>query len=230
MANSNDTFGQSNGLITDLSINHIVKYPKSYSSQDTGKRYPLILALHGHGSNEKDLIGLSPHLQENLFWVSGRGLHTLNEGSYDWYQLPPNPSKIAATLKALNTFIEELIVTYPIDPNKIYILGFSQGSMISLSYVMAFPDRIAGVIAQSGAIPSDIGLKINAAGLKDKPIIITHGLEDAAMPISRGRETRDILVGFGADVAYKEFQMGHTINEESLAAVKAWLNRELNSD
>ncbi len=227
MTKSNNLLGQTNKLITNLSISHLVKYPDSYSSEDTTKRYPMIIAFHGHGSNEKDLIGLAPHLPSDILWVSGRGLQTLREGSYDWYQLPPTPAKIAATLQTINLFIEELITTYPIDPSQIYILGFSQGSMISLSYVMAYPERIAGVIAQSGAIPASIGLPIAQAGLKDKPVIITHGIEDAAMPISRGRQTRDILLELGAEVDYNEFHMGHSINNESLAAVKEWLKIKL---
>jgi phospholipase/carboxylesterase len=227
MEGNNIHSAQPNKLITDLSIAHIVKYPATFIDQKPTEKYPLILALHGHGSNEQDLISLSSHLPNNIFWVSGRGPHTIGENSYDWYELPPSPEKIAQILKKLNVFIAELIKTYPIDPDKVFIMGFSQGSMISLSYAMAFPNSISGVISQSGALPSSIGLPINKEGLKGKPMIITHGIEDSAMPIERARQARDILKGLEVDITYNEFHMGHTINNESITSVKEWLKIEL---
>lgn len=221
---------QMDTLNTSLTISHIVKYPKNFNSDDTLKLHPLILTLHGHGSNENDLIGLAPHLQEELFWVSGRGQHTLRLNSYDWYQLPPTPEKIAATLDSLNRFIEELIEEYPVDTNHIYLMGFSQGSMIALSYAMAYPERLAGVIAQSGAIPASMGLEINSSGLKGKPIIITHGIEDPAMPVDRAREARDTLVKLETELEYNEFHMGHTISPESLQSVNKWLAKQLKKE
>jgi len=229
MSSSESALGQTNQLRTDLSIAHLVKYPASFEKGNTDKKYPLILALHGHGSNETDLIGLSSHLQENLFWVSGRGPHTFGKNAYDWYEVTqmetPDPDRISAALRSIDGFIDELIAKYPIDPDKIFLLGFSQGSMISMSYAMAYPNRIAGVIAQSGYIPPSIGMEIDTSGIIDKPILITHGLEDPNMPISWGRKTRDTLVDLGADVEYKEFHMGHSISNESLQTVKEWLDK-----
>jgi len=231
MSFTNISSSQTDMLITDLSIDHLVKTPSSYNSDDTEKQYALILALHGHGSNETDLIDLSTHLQDNLFWVSGRGPYTIGKNSFDWYEVTqmgsPDPEKIASALKTLSTFIEELIVTYPIDPNKIFLLGFSQGSMISMSYIMAYPNRIAGVIAQSGYIPPNIGVKIDYSGINKKPIIITHGIEDPNMPVTWGRKNRDMLISLGAKVEYKEFHMGHSISNESLQAIKNWLEKLL---
>lgn len=91
-------FSQTNTLVTKLVIEHIVKYPISYKANDTLKSYPLILTLHGHGSNEKNLIGLSTHFNEEIIWISGRGPHKLRSNHFDWYQLPPTPSKIATTI------------------------------------------------------------------------------------------------------------------------------------
>lgn len=227
MGKNTELSAQSDILKTDLSIIHIVKYPSTYEADKPNKKYSLILTLHGHGSNENDLIGLSTELQNDLFWVSGRGPQTFGNNAYDWYQLPPSPEKIAAVLKRINIFIEELKTTYPIDTSNVFLMGFSQGSMIALSYAMAFPESISGVIAQSGAIPSNIGLEINNEGLQGKPIIITHGIEDRMMPIERGRQTRDFLKELKVDITFKEFHMGHTINSQSISAVKQWLDLKL---
>ncbi len=172
-------------------------------------------------------MGLASYFSEDMFWVSGRGPQTYGNNAFDWYELPPNPTKIAAILKQVNIFIGELKLKYPIDTNNVYLMGFSQGSMISLSYVIAFPNSISGAVSQSGALPSDIGLEIDKKGLENKAIMITHGSEDMMMPIERGRQSGEFLKKYKADVTFKEFKMGHTINNESITEVKKWLHLEL---
>ena len=212
-----------------LSILHLTRFPVSQQSADTQTRYPAILALHGHGSNEADLIELAPLFQENLLWISGRGPYELGPGSYDWYRMEqmgrPNPVHLAAALEALDTFITELLAAYPIEPQKFFLLGFSQGSMIAMSYALTRPGRASGIIAQSGYIPGESGLKVDLEGIKGKPFIITHGLEDPVFPIETGRRTRDTLLGLKAEVEYHEFHMGHSTSPQSLTAIRNWLTR-----
>ena len=226
-----NVFSQVKVLQTNLSIKHLVQYPSSYDQNDSTKQYPLIIALHGHGSNEHDLISLASHLQKDLLWVSGRGPSTYDENAYDWYKFNqpgiPEPIEIAKAIKTLNTFIAELIVTYPVNPEKIFLLGFSQGSMISMAYLMAHPEKITGVIALSGYIPPNIGMEINEIEIRNKPIIITHGVEDCIIPIKYGQLNRDTFLKLGLDVVYKEFHMGHSISDESIKAVKNWLDLNL---
>lgn len=52
-----------------LSSQHVVHFPASFQNQEPASRYPTILALHGRGSNEQDLIELAPHLPEGLLWI-----------------------------------------------------------------------------------------------------------------------------------------------------------------
>ena len=213
---------------TQLSILHLARFPVAFQAGDMQTRYPAVLALHGHGSNERDLIELAPLFQDNLLWISGRGPYELAPGSYDWYRFKqlgrPDPVFLEAALQGLDQFIGELLDAYPIDPQKFFLLGFSQGSMISMSYTLTRPARVSGVIAQSGYIPGESGLQVDAQGIKGKPFIITHGLEDPVFPVDTGRRTRDTLLGLGASVAYHEFHMGHATSRESLAAVRTWLD------
>jgi phospholipase/carboxylesterase len=212
---------------TQLSIFHLTRFPLTYQVGEPQSRYPAILALHGHGSNERDLIELAPLFQENLLWISGRGPHELSPGSYDWYHVEqigrPNPAYLAAALETLDAFITEVLDNYPIDPQKFFLMGFSQGSMIAMSYALTRPGRVSGIIAQSGYIPGEAGLKVDLAGIKDKPFIITHGLEDPMISIDTGHRTRDTLLSLKARVAYHEFHMGHSISSESIAVIRTWL-------
>lgn len=214
-----------------LSIYHIVKFPESFNSQPDLTKYPSILALHGHGGNEHNLIDLAAFLPENLLWISGRGPVESSLGSYDWYPVSqfgrPDPDLLEQSLSKIEIFIQELITAYPIDPQKVFLMGFSQGTMISLSYLLTHPQSIAGVIAQSGYVPIESGLHIDQDGVKGKPVLMIHGLEDSRMPLEWSQASRDFLLRHGVALDYQNFHMDHTITTDSLAAVKTWLEKQL---
>ncbi|HMN13212.1 MAG TPA: alpha/beta fold hydrolase [Bellilinea sp.] len=216
---------------SDLSIYHLTHFPAGYDPANKSVLYPTILALHGHGSNERDLIGLSESLQENLLWVSGRGPVDFAPGAYDWYPITqfgkPDPELLNQGLKRIDKFITELMNTYPIDPKRFFLMGFSQGSMISMSYLLTHPQRVAGVIAQSGYIPLENRFLINDVEVTGKPVIMTHGFEDSRMPLDWSLQTRDLLLHYGVDLEYHNFHMDHTITTESLQMIRGWLDRRI---
>ena len=139
----------------------------------------------------------------------------------------PNPDYLKTALEKIDTFITELLSAYPIDPQKIFMLGFSQGSMISMSFLLTRPKRIKGVIAQSGYVPMEAELGVDEDGVKGMPVIMTHGLEDSSMPLEWSHRSRDFLLRYGVDVEYHNFHMDHTITEESLGAIRNWLEKHL---
>lgn len=214
----------------NLSLPHLVQYPASYGENSPSK-YPTILALHGRGSNEEDLIGLAPYLPNHLLWISPRGTFPLGPGSYEWFQITqigkPDPTRLTNALTTVDRFIDEIIASYPVDRDKLYLLGFSQGSIVSLSYTLTRPQRVAGVIAQSGYIPQESGLQIAEAGVNGKPFLLTHGIQDAMLPVDWARRSRDILQNLHADVEYHEFNMGHQVTAESLDVMATWLEKQL---
>lgn len=213
-----------------LSLVHLVQYPSSYSESSASK-YPTILALHGRGSNERDLIGLASYLPNEFLWVSPRGTFELGPDGYEWFQITqigkPNPIRLANALKTIDRFIDEIMEAYPADEDKFYLLGFSQGTIISLSYTLTKPQRVAGVVAQSGYIPQESGLQFDEAGMKNKPFLLTHGIQDPMLPVDWARRSRDTLQALGADVDYYEFNMGHNVTEESLHVISRWLEEQL---
>lgn len=213
-----------------LSLIHLIRYPRS-QTKDFISNYPTILALHGRGSNEEDLIGLAPYLPNDFLWISPRGTFSLGPGAYEWFQISqigkPDPNRLANALNTIDRFIEEILVSYPVDLNNLYLLGFSQGSVVSLSYILTKPQRIAGVIAQSGYVPLESGLQIDEASIKNKPFILTHGIHDSMLPVDWARRSRATLQALGANLEYHEFAMGHNITEESLKVISAWLEKQL---
>jgi phospholipase/carboxylesterase len=187
--------------------------------------------VHGRGSNEEDLIELAPHLPQGLLWVSPRAPLLLGPGSYEWYRVRvigmPDPEQVLAALETIDHFVEEILSTYPVDPQRLFLLGFSQGSLLSMCYALTHPARAAGVVAQSGYIPKNVNLDIDETGVKDKPFLLVHGEQDTMIPVEWGRRSRDRLQELGVDLEYHEFQMGHSVSMESLQVISGWLEMQL---
>ena len=214
----------------NLSLHHLTQFPASHSPT-SDSAYPTILALHGRGSNEHDLIGLASYLPKEFLWISPRGTFSLGQDSYEWFQITqigkPDPIRLANALQTIDTFIDEIIASYPVDKNKLYLLGFSQGSIVSMSYTLTKPQRVTGVIAQSGYIPHESGLQIDEAHIKGKPFILTHGIQDSVLPIDWARRSRDTLQKLEVNLEYHEFNMAHQVTEESLTVINTWLEKQL---
>ena len=102
-----------------------------------------------------------------------------------------------------------------------------RSSIVSLSYTLTEPQRVAGVIVQSGYVPQEAGLKIDEAGLKNKPFIVTHGVQDPLLPIDWARRSRDTLQKLEVNLEYHEFNMAHNVTAESLDVISAWLEKQL---
>lgn len=213
-----------------LSLVHLVEFPASAQTAEAPAQYPAILALHGRGSNEHDLIGLASHLSSGLLWISPRAPLGLGPGSYEWYRVRvigmPDPDQVFAALETIDHFIDEVLAAYPVDPGKLFLLGFSQGSLLSMCYTLTHPSRVAGVIAQSGYIPQGVELEIDETGLKRKPFLLTHGEHDTLIPVGWARISRDRLQNLGVDLEYHEFPMGHNVSMESLAVIQRWLQKQ----
>jgi phospholipase/carboxylesterase len=182
-----------------LSLLHRTRFPAAGDGP-----HPTVIALHGRGSDESDLIGLAPYLNEQLLWVSPRAPLTL-DGGYEWYRLQavgvPDPATFEAARVALSRFLDEVRATYPVDPRRVYLFGFSQGGMMAYTQALTRPAGLAGVIAHSSYIPLaaiEAAATIDAAGLRGKPFAVLHGLHDPLIPVAWARDT---LTRFGADVA-----------------------------
>ncbi len=196
---------------------------------------PLLLLLHGYGANEDDLFSLAPYLDERFMIVSARAPITLQPASYAWFNLGftpqgivVKPEEVEGSRKILHKFIGEIVETYQCDPNAVYLMGFSQGAMMSLSVALIYPGLAAGVVAMSGRLMPQISSKIpDKDALIGLPIFVAHGENDAVIPISQGRDTRAKLSELPVDLTYREYEMGHEISYESLEDIAGWLKDRL---
>lgn len=217
----------------NLVLKHLVRQPV-----DVGRTPPpLLLLLHGIGSNEEDLFAFAPYVDERFLVVSARAPVALDYGGYGWFRIDFTPRGMVAdleqakrSLEILPGFIDGLIRAYSADARRVYLAGFSQGAMMSLALLLTRPEKVAGVVAMSGRLPRQaMGREPNLDSLRDKPVLITHGLYDPVLPVENGREARDYLEGLPVKLTYREYPMGHEVSAESLRDMTAWLTRALDA-
>lgn len=214
-----------------LSLKHLVREPDGERREPP----PLLLLLHGVGSNEEDLFALSPYLDRRFLIVSARAPVTLDYGGYGWFRIDFTPRGMTAdveqakrSLGMLPGFIDQLVDTYRADAGRVYLAGFSQGAMMSLALLVTHPEKVAGVVAMSGRLPEQVlEREPNRDALTGKPVLITHGLYDPVLPVEQGRAAREYLETLPVDLTYREYPMGHEVSAESLRAVTGWLTAAL---
>ena len=215
-----------------LSLTHLVRAPRQASKTSLP---PLLLLLHGIGSNEEDLFSLTPYLDQRFLIASARAPVVMGPGSYGWFNIEFTPQGMAAdidqakrSLQQLTGFIDELVETYQVDPRYVYLMGFSQGAMMSLAIALTYPKKIAGAVIMSGRFPSQVlEDRLNLKALKGKSFLVTHGIYDPVLPIDEGRAIRKNLEALPVELTYLEYPMGHEVSIESLREVSSWLGKAL---
>jgi phospholipase/carboxylesterase len=114
------------------------------------------------------------------------------------------------------------------DPHRLYLLGFSQGAMMSLGVLRAAPDHLGGVIALSGRFSEDLfDASSSADAVARVPLFVGHGTHHNVLPTANGRAVRDFFQPRVRDFTYREYPVGHGIAAEELRDVAAWLAQRL---
>jgi phospholipase/carboxylesterase len=211
-------------------LTHLVRQPTHAAGAP-----PLLILLHGIGSNEEDLMGLEPYLDERFLILSARAPHPYGWGGYAWFEIQWLPDGIAIdraqaqqSRDLLVRFVGEAVAAYGADPARVYLMGFSQGAMMSGWVALTRPGLVAGAVLMSGRIPEELREQIaDPEQLAGKPFLVVHGTWDEVLPIENGRASRDLLQRLPVELEYREYPMGHEVSAQSLTDVVAWLSARL---
>lgn len=213
-----------------LSLVHVARQPNQSSEQP-----PLLLLLHGYGANERDLFGFAPYVDPRFLVVSARAPRTVMQGMFAWFDInwtnrgiSIDRAQAERARDDLIRFVEEAAAAYHADPACIYLLGFSQGAIMSAAVALKRPDLVAGVVLMSGSVtPELIPNDVDHSALTGKPFLVTHGTYDTVLPIQNGHTSRDLLHQLPVNLVYKEYPIGHEVSTAELADVTAWLKERL---
>lgn len=219
-----------------LSLEHVVRLPGD-GANGAGVRPPLLLLLHGVGSNEQSMAALAPEFDPRFVVISARSPVVLGPNAFGWFHVSFTPSgpvidasEAAEGWAAMARFIDEAADAYDVDAARVYVGGFSQGGIMSLATLLTAPERIAGAVCMSGRLlPEVLPHTADPERLRGKPVLIVHGLQDEKLGIHFARSAREQLRRFPLDLAYEEFAMGHNVTRESLETVRVWLAARLDA-
>ena len=209
-----------------LTLEHLVR-----PSNLTGKA-PLILMLHGYGSDEKDLFSFAPELPEKYMVVSARAPYHLAYGNA-WYEINfdefddkfNNIEQAVESRREIEIFIEELIDNYPVDASEITLLGFSQGTILSYALALSHPEKVKQVIALSGYVDENM-LKENyhQHDYSSLRFFCSHGTSDQVIPVEWARKTKIFLDNLHIENTYSEYPVGHGVSPQNFKDLKNWLS------
>ncbi|HQQ93124.1 MAG TPA: phospholipase [Bacteroidia bacterium] len=201
------------------------------------KDAPLLVMLHGYGSNEDDLFDLASTLDPRFTVISLRAPMALNFGGYGWYHLERKPDKTllfdykeaADSRNKVMRFIRTCCRELKLDSNRVFLLGFSQGTMMSYDIALSYPGRIAGVCALSGRLVEESKQQCkNIKALQTTAFFIAHGTEDEIIPFKEAGLARDFLKSKGViSIEYNTYTMQHVLNGQEIIALRDWLKRQL---
>lgn len=210
-----------------MNLHYLMREPKIKLDKN-----PLLLLLHGYGSNEEDLFSFATELPEEYFVVAARAPYDLQYSSYAWYAInfDADENKFSDHEQAkisrdkIANFIDELLQKYPIDANGITLIGFSQGSILSYAVALSYPEKIRRVIALSGYLNIEIvkeGFEKN--DLSHLKMFISHGTVDQVIPIDWARKAAPALTNLGIKTVYKEYPVGHGVAPQNFHDLTEWL-------
>lgn len=199
-----------------------------------GKPQQIVILLHGLGSNGQDLISLAPFFARDLpdaLFISPDAPFPCDMApvGFQWFSLQNwSPDSIIAGAQAaapiLDSFISEMMAEHKVPADRVALVGFSQGTMMSLYVGPRFPQKLAGVLGYSGALAWEENCDIES--LHKMPVHLIHGDIDPVVEVDRYYKAHEELVKAGFEVSgHVTKGLTHSIDEAGIQSGGAFLQK-----
>ena len=202
-----------------------------------------IIWMHGLGADGNDFVPLVRELDLSglpairfVFPHANTMPVTINGGYVmrAWYDIVGTDlvrREDEAGLRASQVQVEALIAREKargIPAERIILAGFSQGCAMTLQTGLRHPEKLAGLLCLSGYVPLSAKLPTERSQASlATPIFLVHGRGDGVIPIARAEQSRDLLTSIGYQVEWHEYQMQHSLCQEEIDDIAAWLKKVL---
>ena len=204
-----------------------------------GPAKQLVIFCHGVGADGNDLIGLgdalAPHLPDTMFVAPNAPERcTANPMGYQWFPIPhmdgstweQAQASLATSVEMLNAFLDDTAKGARIGPERTVLVGFSQGTMMSLHVAPRRAHAVAGIVGFSGRLllPETLA----AEAVSKPPVLLVHGDMDEVVPMSEMPAAEAALKAAGFDVAtHVSPGIGHGIAPDGLGLALGFIKEKL---
>lgn len=208
-------------------LNYIIKEPKVILDKN-----PLLLLIHGYGSNEEDLFSFATELPDHYYVISVQAPYQVPPYGFAWYAITfdADMNKFSDDTQAIESrdtlvqFIDEVCAKYPIDKENVNLVGFSQGAILSYAVALTYPEKVNKVVALSGYFnPAILNPKTDLSAYKNIKIFGSHGTVDQVIPVEWARKTSEFLKPYNISFEYNEYPVGHGVAPKNFFDFKEFL-------
>ncbi len=192
---------------------------------------PVLVLLHGRGSDENDLLGLADHLPPTWTVITPRapfsGLPWGYGPGFAWYQFQggarPESTSFEESQVRLGEFLAALPAHLGSSLGPIVLGGFSQGGTVSLGHALRRPGSVPLVVNLSGFLPEHPSVEVTPSTVAGTEVFWGHGTLDPNIPYQLATAGWDRLRQAGARLTAQSYRIGHTISEPELADLIGWI-------
>jgi phospholipase/carboxylesterase len=205
--------------------------PKQYEPRYP---YPLVLLFHGRGGNEEQVLRLAPRMSpQNFVFISLRGPESLGQRAdgrpaCGWGH--PEPDAFCEEYVRLVVALARR--TYHIHSERIYLAGVNEGCEPAYRAAFALADKIGGVIALNGSLPTRIPghplFRFDA--VRKLRAFIGHGIGNVECQRNNAHRDYRLLYAAGANVRYQTYPTGHKLHGDMLKDVNRWIIGNVNAE
>ena len=197
---------------------------------------PLLIMLHGYGSDEEDLFSFASELPEELFIISVRAPYPMQPYGNAWYAINFDAEmnkwndnvQAKQSVDLIAQFIDEACANYPVNRNNVTMLGFSQGTILSYALALTYPEKVKQIIALSGYINEEILPEVmQTEDYSNLDFYCSHGSVDQVIPVDWARKAPKFLDSLNIKNTYSEFPVGHGVAPQNFYEFKHWLSERL---
>ncbi|BBI31405.1 alpha/beta hydrolase [Cohnella abietis] len=194
-------------------------------NREPGRNYPTIFTLHGKGSNERNMFSLVESLSDEFIIVGIRGNFILGAG-FQYYELKslgnPIREQFDLAIKQLESFISYASEKYPIDQAQRYLLGFSQGAILSMTLAMTMGEQLKGIVALNGYVPQFVKTEYPLSSTDKVHVFISHGQYDSVFPLRIGEENAAYFQTLTSYLTFKTYPTDHGVSEDNQRDIIKW--------
>ena len=203
-----------------MELQYLVREPENITPETK-----ILFMLHGYGSNEEDLFSFIPNLPNDWIVVSFRAPKSTQFEGYCWFNIDFNNAErfinIEQAVESLNSILANIVKIkehYGLsEENKVNLCGFSQGGILNYALALKNP-QLFDKVACLSSYPDEKLLKdinIDKKKIQNLRFFISHGTEDAVIPLEWARKGAEMLYDLGCYFTFREYMSGHGVNQKN---------------